>query len=115
MWWIYKMSDHRWGVNMWGEGVETVKGLKLQSLNPSVSQQLTIKNWEDLDMQYVLMYTNDPDATCVVFRAKYVTAEDIKAEGPVPAARVRKADGSVLFKGDASRQLPLVIDCLFQD
>jgi hypothetical protein len=115
MWWIRKTADHRWSINMWGEGVETIKGVKVQSRNPKASQDLRIKNWEDLDMQYMLSYVNNSDGINVSFKAKYVMAEDMKAEGPIPTAPVQKADRSPLFRGDDLSNFPVEIHCGFQD
>jgi hypothetical protein len=115
MWWIHKTANHRWSINMWGEGVETVKGVNVQSRNPKVSQDLRIKNWEDIDMQYMLSYVNKSDGINISFKAKYVTAEDIKADGSVPTAPVQKADRSPLFKGDDLSNFPVEINCGFQE
>jgi hypothetical protein len=115
MWWIQKTADHRWSINMWGEGIETIKGVKVQSRNPKTSEDLRIKNWEDLDMQYMLSYVNNFDGINVSFKAKYVKVEDMAAEGPIPAAPVLKADRSPLFKGDDLSRLPLEIHCGFQE
>ncbi len=51
-WWIRKTADNRWRINMWGEGVETMKGVTMSSRNPKTSHNLTITRWEDLDMGY---------------------------------------------------------------
>lgn len=115
MWWIKKTADHRWSINMWGEGVETVNGVNVPSRDPKASQDLRIKNWEDLDMQYMLSYVGKLDGINVAFKAKYVTAEDMKAEEPVPMAPVQKADRSPLFKGDDLSSLPVKIRCGFQE
>jgi len=109
-WWIRKTADNRWSINMWAEGVETIKGVKIDSPRPKVSQNLTIKRWEDLDRSYMLSYAG----MNISFAAKYVTAKDIEAGGHIPAARVRKADHSELFRGDDLSNLPLEINCLFQ-
>lgn len=114
MWWIQKMDDHRWSINMWGKGFETVNGLKLNSWNPCVSQYLTIERWEDLDMKYSLSYNNQYDGLGISFQAKYVAAEDLKAEGPVPTAPVKRADQSVLFQGDDPSHFQLKINCAFK-
>lgn len=100
---------------MWGEGVETINGVKVGSRNPSVSQTVTIRKLEDLDMSYMLSYLNTFDGINIEFTAKYVTAKDIEADGPIPAAPVQTADHSELFKGDDLSNLPLEISCLFQE
>jgi hypothetical protein len=110
-WWIHKTADNRWRINMWGDGVETIKGVKLNSPRPTVSQNLTIRHWEDLDMSYMFSYPG----MNISFTAKYVAAKDIDADGPIPAAQVRRADGSILFKGDDLKNYPLEISCLFQE
>ena len=110
-WWIRKTADNRWSINMWADGVEIIKGVKIDSPRPTVSQILTIKRWEDLDMSYMLSYAG----MNISFTAKYVTSKDIEADGHIPAAPVKKADHSELFKGDDSSNLPLEIRCLFQE
>ncbi len=55
------------------------------------------------------------DGMSISFKAKYVSAKDIEAEGPIPAAPVQKADHSDLFEGDDLSKLPLEIRCLFQE
>src|SRR5439155_21003765 len=105
VWWIRKTTDNRWWINMWGEGSETIKGVKRASRDPKISQDLGLKRWEDLDMRYMLSY----DDMSISFRAKYVTVKDIEAYGRIPAAPVEKADHSELFKGDDLSRLPLEI------
>ncbi len=46
---------------------------------------------------------------------KYVSAEDMKAEGPIPTAPVQKADRPPRFKGDDLSKFPVEIDCGFQE
>jgi len=113
MWWIHQTADHRWSINMWGKGFETVKGVKVNSWNPSASQYLTIKKWEDLDMAYMLSYVNKYDGLNVSFKVKYMTAKDIQTGGPIPAAPVKKADRSDLFKGDDISNSSLQMSCGF--
>lgn len=110
-WWIHKTMDNRWSINMWAEGAETVKGIKINSARPTVSQYSIIKRWEDLDMSYMLSYPG----MNVSFKAKYVAAKNVETEGHIPAAPVRKADGTILFKGDDLSNLPLEVRCLFQE
>jgi len=100
---------------MWGECVETVNGVTVGSRNPKSSQNLIIKRLEDLDMSYLLSYVNKFDGLNIGFTAKYVSAKDIKAEGDIPAAPVRKADRTELFKGDDLKQYPLEVSCIFQE
>jgi len=114
-WWLSKTTDNRWLIHMWGMGFETVKGVVLNSENPSVTQSLTIKRLEDLDMTYIQNYNNKYDGIGISFTAKYVTSKDIDADGPIPAAPVRKADRSMFFKGDDLKNYPLEISCLFQE
>ena len=111
MWWIRRTGDNRWRINMWGEGYETINGVKTDSPRPKVSQNLTLKRWEDLDMSYMFSYAG----MNISFTAKYVTAKDIEADGHIPAAPVQKADHSELFKGDDLSNLQLEIRCLFQE
>jgi hypothetical protein len=119
MWWIRKTAENRWRINMWGEGVETLNGVTVSSRNPKTSQNLTITRWEDLDMSYTLSYGRSFNPSGgnmnISFTAKYVTAKEIQADGPIPAAPVEKTDHSVLFKGDNSSGLPLELSCLFQE
>lgn len=118
-WWIRKTTDLRWRINMWGRGVETLNGVAVGSGNPTTSQNLVIRQWEDLDMSYMLTYGGGfgPSAENmnIEFKAKYVTTKDVEADGPIPAAPVRKADGSELFKGDDLSHLPIEFSCLFQE
>jgi len=114
-WWLGKTADNRWSIHMWGEGFEKVSGLLLDSKDPSVTQCLTIRKLEDLDMSYNFSYVNKYDSIGVSFVAKYVTAKDIDNDGPIPLAPVRKADHSELFKGDDSRNYPLKVSCIFQE
>lgn len=104
---------------MWGEGIETIKGITMSSRNPKTSQNVTIKRWEDLDMSYMLSYGGGFNPSGgnmnISFSAKYVTAKDIEADGPIAAVPVQKADHSELFKGDDLSKLPLEISCLFQE
>ena len=111
MWWIRRTADNRWSINMWGDGSETIKGVKIDSGRPKVSQNLIIKRWEDLDMSYLFSY----DGMNISFTAKYVTAKDIEALGHIPTARVQKADHSELFRGDDLSKLPLELRCHFQE
>jgi hypothetical protein len=119
IWWIRKTADNRWAINLWGEGVETIRGVTVSSWNPKTSQTLTIKTWEDLDMSYMLSYGGALSPSGgnmnISFTVKYVTAKDIDADGPIPSAPVQKADHSQLFKGDDLSNLPLEISCLFQE
>jgi hypothetical protein len=115
MWWIRKTADNRWRINMWGEGVETINGVTVSSRNPKTSQNVTVKRLEDIDMSNMLSYLNNYDGINISFTAKYVSSEDIKAEGNIPAAAVRKADRTELFKGDDSKQYPLEVSCIFQE
>jgi len=114
-WWLVKAADNRWMIHMWGMGFETINGVAVNSENPNVTQRLTIKRLEDLDMTYMQSYVNKYDGINISFTAKYVTAKDIDADGPIPAVPVRKADRTELFKGDDLRQCPLKVSCIFQE
>jgi hypothetical protein len=114
-WWIRKTTDNRWVINMWGEGAEAINGDTVTSHNAKASQSLTIKQLEDLDMSYMLSYFNKSIGLNVEFTAKYVAAKDIDADGPIPAAPVRKADRTILYKGDDLKNYPLEISGLFQE
>lgn len=102
---------------MLGEGVEKLNGVTMSSRNPKMSQSSIIRRWEDLDMSYMLTYGGNftPSSMNISFTAKYVTAKDIQADGPIPAAPVEKSDRSQLFKGDDLSNLPLEIRCGFQE
>ena len=104
---------------MWGEGVETMNGVAVSSGNTKTSQNLVIRQWEDLDMSYMFTYGGGfgPSAENmnISFKARYVTTKDVEADGPIPVAPVRKADGSELFKGDDLSHLPIECSCLFQE
>lgn len=110
-WWIRKAADNRWHINIWSQGVETIKGVRQNSPRPATSQNMTIKRWEDLEMSYMLSYPG----LNISFTAKYVAAGDIEADVTIPAAPVRKADRAVLFEGDDLSLFPLEISCLFQE
>jgi hypothetical protein len=114
-WWIHRTQDNRWRINMWGQGVETVNGVKVGSMAPGVEQSVKIRHLEDLDTNYMLPYTHEFHGMNVSFSAKYVPAKDIDADGVIPAAPVKKADQSELFKGDDSSKLPLELRCGFQE
>jgi hypothetical protein len=111
MWWIRKTTDDRWSINMWGEGVEMVKGVPISSRTARASQNLTIKKWEDLEMNYMLSYDNGLN---VSFKAKHVTPEDIKGLGPIPTVPIKMADRTILFEGDDLKNSPVEISCGFQ-
>ena len=36
-WWIRKGADNRWRISMWGSGVETINGLKMDAARPTVN------------------------------------------------------------------------------
>jgi len=44
-----------------------------------------------------------------------VPAKDIEAAGIIPTAPVRKADRTMLFKGDDMGNKPIELQCLFQE
>jgi hypothetical protein len=115
IWWIQQTTNRHWAVNMWAGGAETVNNVQLYSGNPSVSQDLTIKAWEDLDMSYMLSFQNKPVGLNISFTAKYATADSLKSSETVPTPFVQRADGSVLFKGDNMAELPMEIRCAFQE
>ncbi len=115
MWWIRKTGDGRWEINMWGEGVEMIDGVKLHSRNPKTSQCTKVKQWEDLDMTYVLSYVGKVHGMNITFKARYVTAKEIDSEGLIPALPVKKSDQSELFKGDDAGKCPLQLRCGFQE
>jgi hypothetical protein len=100
---------------MWGQGVETINGVKVASMNPKTSQCMTIKRIEDLDMTYQVSYLNNFDSMNVSFKAKYMPAKEIDADGPIPNAPVKKTDQSELFKGDDPSKFPLELRCMFQE
>ena len=115
MWWIRKTGDSRWEINMWGEGVETIDGMKLYSRNPKSSQYTKIKQWEDLDMTYMLSYVGKVRGMNIIFKARYVAAKDIDSEGVIPALPVKRSDQSELFKGDDVGKFPLQLRSGFQE
>ena len=115
MWWIRRTEDDRWAINMCGQGVETINGVKVGSMNPKTSDHMTIKRLDDLDMSYQISYLNKFDGVNVSFTAKYVPAKGIDADGAIPNVPVKKADQSELFKGDDLSKLPLELHCAFQE
>jgi hypothetical protein len=114
MWWIRRTADHRWAINMWGKGTEAIAGVKLNSANCNVSQNVTIRNWEDLDMNYMLSFFSKDKGLNVSFTAKYLTAQEMKTAGPIPTAPVETADHSIIFKSENPAQSPIQIECGFQ-
>lgn len=114
-WWLDRTEDRHWRVHMWSSGVEKVGGVPLQSRNPSVSQGLAVKNLEDLDMYYQLSFVGHDDGLNVEFRAKYMSAQDVKALGNIPTAPVQKADRTMLFPGEIPTNCPVRFNCMFQE
>ena len=114
-WWIRQTTDHRWAINMWGNGVETIDGIQISSRSATSTQCQTIKRWEDLDMSCQLSYVQHYDGINVSFTARYVAAKDIDAEAPILAAPVKRADHTVLFPGDDQTDSPMDFSGLFQE
>jgi hypothetical protein len=119
-WWMHRTADDHWSIRVWGMGFETVKGIPVNSMNPNVTQCMTIKKLEDLDMSYNLSYVNMYDCVNISFGAKYMTAKDIQADGFIPTATVRKAGGYTnhytnLFNGDIPTNCPIIFRCAFQE
>lgn len=114
-WWLHKTADGHWSIRMWGAGFEIIKGVHLNSENPSVTECVTIKKLEDLDMSYNLSYVNMYDSVGISFGAKYMSDKEIQAAGFIPTAPVKKADHSDLFKGDISTNYPIMFQCAFQE
>jgi len=106
LWWLEKTTtDHRWYIHMWSF-----------FRNPGITQSVTIKNLEDLDMSYQDSYVNKPgNGVNVSFTAKYMSAEELQREAPIPTAAVKKADRSVLFAGDSLTNCPVVLSGSFQE
>lgn len=103
-WWLERTSDHRWYIHMWGF-----------HMNPSATQSVTIRNLEDLDMSYLASYVNTPNGVNISFSAKYMSADEMQHEGPIPTASVQRADRSELFKADPLTNCPAVLSGLFQE
>ncbi len=87
----------------------------LSSMNPNVTQSMTIKRLEDLDMSYQQSFVNKYDGVNVQFSAKFVPVKDIEADGIIPTAPVRKADRTMLFKGDDMGNKTIQLQCIFQE
>lgn len=105
MWWLERTSDHRWYIHMWGF-----------HMNPAATQSVTIRNLEDLDMSYQASYEHMPTGGVnVQFSAKYMSADEMRHQGPIPTASVTRADRSELFKGDSLTNCPAVLRGLFQE
>lgn len=102
-WWLERTSDHRWHIHIWG------------SMNPTATQSVTIKNLEDLDMSYLASYVNMTNGVNESFDVKYMSADAIQHEGPIPTASVTRADRSELFKADRLTNCPEVLSGLFQE
>ena len=115
IWWIHKTADGHWSIRMWSSGFETIKEIQISSDNPSVSQYVTVKKLEDIDMSYMRSYVNIPDGLNISFGAKYMSAVDVQAEGYIPTASVKKTDHSNLFKGDVLTNCPITFSCAFQE
>src|SRR6202012_869391 len=77
IWWLGKTTDDRWHINMWGSGFESLDGAQFQSHNPSVSQYMTIKQLQDLDMTYQLSFVGKDKGRNIQFSAKYVAAKNL--------------------------------------
>jgi hypothetical protein len=100
-WWAHPVKNGKVYINMWGQGAEEVTGRSISSRNPSVSQYVTFKSWQDVDMTYQLSYVNNTaDGLNVSFEVKYLpaTANEISK---IPFAPIRKADESVITLKDA--------------
>jgi len=115
MWWLDRTQDRHWRVHMWGEGVEKINGVPFQSRNPCVSQGMAVKNLEDLDMYYQLSYASHDDGLNIEFRARYMSAKEVQAQGNIPTAPVQKADRTMLFQGDTPTNCPIRFNCSFQE
>lgn len=115
MWWLRKKIDGRWAIDMWGRGLEVFNKSKQSSWNPTVTQSVTVKAIEDIDMAYMISYLSDNEGVNVTFRAHFVKGEDIGLEGEVPTATVLDFDQSLLQSGDDLTQSPVVISCGFQE
>jgi hypothetical protein len=114
MWWLERSSDHRWYIHMWSDGAESVGGVKLSSSNPACTQSMAINRLEDMDMSYQLSFEHKDDGLNVEFSAKYETARDISADGPIPDAPVRKAGAPDEVEFDTTNQVPF-LRCGFQE
>jgi hypothetical protein len=113
-WWLERTSDRRWRIHMWSQGVESVDGVKLNSSNRACTQSMVINRLEDMDMSYQLSFVNMYDGLNVQFSAKYETARDIDAGGPIPDAPIRKAGEPAKVITDVSKDFP-VLSCSFQE
>jgi len=111
---IWKTKDNRWAINIWGEGTETIQGIKV-STNPTASQWVVIKQWEDLDTVYTLSYVHNYDGMNITFKAKYEREPETQAPGAIPTVPVKKTDQSELFKGGDFSKLPLELKGGFQE
>jgi len=108
MWWLEKTTNHRWYAHMWAS-----------LSNPSVTEGVTLKNLDDLDMSYEKSYVDAPKGMNVggvniSFSAKYVSNEEMLRKDFVPTAAVKKADQSYLFQGDTLTNCPILLNGLFQ-
>jgi hypothetical protein len=91
-----------------------VRALSVSSHNPSVSQYVTFKAWEDIDMVYQLSYLNKrADGLNVNFEVKYLPTSDSEVS-KASLAPVRKADASVLIPGDKLENKTFKFNCGFQ-
>lgn len=108
-WWLERTADRRWWIHMWGSGTakSSVRGIG----EPAVTQSVTIKNLEDLEMHYQV---SDGGAN-VTFSAQYMSAAQMQQSGPIPTMPVKKADRTELFKGDISTNWPAALSGGFQE
>jgi hypothetical protein len=114
-WWVRRTSEGRLSINMWGKGNEEINGQHISSHNPSASQYVTFKTWEDIDMGYQLSYlAGRADGLNVGFTVKYHPASDKKLE-TIPLAPVRKADQSDLIPGREKDNGGIRLYCGFQE
>jgi hypothetical protein len=114
-WWIRKTLGHRWAINMWGHGEENLSGTNVFFGYPGCSQDVVLKNLEDLDMSYMISYVKGYAGVNVSFTARYVKARDLPPTEHIPIPLVKRQDGSVIFPATESTNFVVQVRCLFQD
>lgn len=113
--WVRRTSDGKLSINMWGKGTEEIKGHRISSQNPSASQYVIFKSWEDIDMVYQLSYqAGMGDGLNVSFKVKYYPATSKKLE-EIPLAPIRKTDQGDLIPRELKDNKNVTFGCGFQE
>jgi hypothetical protein len=104
-WWVRRNSEGGLSVNMWRNG----------PLNPKASQYVNFRTWKDIDMAYQLSFDGKimGEGANETFSVKWYPTS-VRALENIPLAPIRKADESILEKGNAA-QGKIRFKCAFQE